>query len=86
MNFNKSIIPTPIIHRKELGKIAFLLGDFPAIFVVLGTILSLGVTLVTAKKQHCGWNARTYSCTYVAGNSCVRALGVDEYLRATGKP
>ena len=56
MNFNKSIIPTPEIHGKELEKSELLLGHFPKISVVFSTILSFGVTLVTAKKQHFCWN------------------------------
>ena len=73
MNFNKSIIPTPEIHGKELEKSELLLGHFPKISVVFSTILSFGVTLVTAKKQNCCWNV------------CVHK-GVDECLCATGKP
>ena len=65
MNFNKSIIPTTEIHGKELGKSELLLGHFPKISVVFSTILSFGVTLVTAKKQHCCWNVRVYTCTRV---------------------
>ena len=65
MNFNKSIIPTTDIHGNELGKITFLLVLFLAIFVVFGTILSLSVTLVTAKKQHCCWNVCAYAYTRV---------------------
>ena len=88
MNFNKSIIPTTEIYGNELGKIAFLLVLFLAIFVVFGTILSFGVTLVTAKKQHCCWNVCAYACTRVrtyAIRVCVHK-GVDECLCATSKP
>ena len=79
MFFNKSVVPTPVIHGKDLGKIAFLLGHFPAIFVVFGTILSFRVTLVTAKNNIAvGMRARTrvhvYTRTHIR-NSCVRAQG-----------
>lgn len=77
MNFNKSIIPTTEIHGNELGKIAFLLVLFLAIFVVFGTILSLSVTLVTAKKTtlllECV-RVRVYTRTHIR-NSCVHAQG-----------
>ena len=67
MNFNKSFIPTPEIHGKELGKSELLLGHFPKKSVVFSTILSFGVTLVTAKKQHCCWNVCAYAYTRVRG-------------------
>ena len=88
MNFNKSIIPTPKIHGKELEKSELSLGHFPKISVVFSTILSFGVTLVTAKKTtlllECV-RVRVYTSTHIR-NSCVRAQGVDECLCATSKP
>ncbi len=74
MNFNKSFIPTTEIHGKELEKSELLLGHFPKMSVVFSTILSFGVTLVTAKKQNCCWNVRVYTRTHIR-NSCVRAQG-----------
>ena len=65
MNFNKSIIPTTEIHGNELGKITFLLVLFLAIFVVFGTILSLSVTLVTAKMRKLLYSACTRACERV---------------------
>ena len=88
MFFNKSVVPTPVIHGKDLGKSELLLGHFPKISIVFSTILSFGVTLVTAKKQNCCWNVCAYACTRVrtyAIRVCVHK-GVDECLCATGKP
>ena len=36
---------------------------FPAFFLSFFLFFLPSVTLVTAKKQHCGWKVRAYACT-----------------------
>ena len=56
--FNKSLIQVPQIRWTKLEKVRFYFVISPQKNDCFGVDFSLGVTLVTAKKQHCGWNAR----------------------------
>ena len=56
--FNKSLIQVPQIQWTKLEKVRFYFVISPPKNDCFGVDFSLGVTLVTAKKQHCGWNAR----------------------------
>ncbi len=63
--FNKSLVQVPKIPWKELEEVRFCIVVFAKISAVLASIFTLDVTLVTAKKQHCGWNARAKARTFV---------------------
>ena len=56
--FNKSLIQVPQIRWTKLEKVRFYFVISPQKNDCFGVDFSLDVTLVTAKKQHCGWNAR----------------------------
>ena len=56
--FNKSFIRVPQNSVDKTWKRAVLFYHLPQKNDCFGVDFSLGVTLVTAKKQHCGWNAR----------------------------
>ena len=56
--FNKSLLQITQIRWTKLEKVRFCFVIFPKKIGCFGVDFSLGVTLVTAKKQHCGWNAR----------------------------
>ena len=65
--FNKtSILSSKYTHddieRHRFSRGFFLMYPliFPAFSLSFFSFLHRSVTLVTAKKQHCGWNARTY--------------------------
>ena len=68
MYFNKiSILSSKYTHdnieRHRISRGFFLMYPliFPAFSLSFFSFLHRSVTLVTAKKQHCGWNARTYA-------------------------
>ena len=63
--FNKSLIQVPQIRWTKLEKVRFYFVIFLPKNDCFGVDFSLGVTLVTAKKQHCGWNARAKARTFV---------------------
>ena len=53
-------------HRfsREFSRVFFrFFPHFSSIFSPFFPCFPQSVTLVTAKKQHCGWNARAYACT-----------------------
>ena len=56
--FNKSLIQVTQIRWTKLEKVQFYFVISPPKNDCFGVDFPLGVTLVTAKKQHCGWNAR----------------------------
>ena len=66
--FNKTSMLSSIYTHDDIERHRFSRGFFPTyslIFPVFSlsffSVLHRSVTLVTAKKQHCGWNARTYA-------------------------
>ena len=63
--FNKSLLQITQIRWTKLEKVRFCFVIFPKKIGCFGVDFSLGVTLVTAKKQHCGWNARAKARTFV---------------------
>ena len=48
-------------HTRRHRKTLFFARLFPAFSLSFFSFLHRSVTLVTAKKQHCGWSARTYA-------------------------
>ena len=48
-------------HARRHRKTLFFARLFPAFSLSFFSFLHRSVTLVTAKKQHCGWSARTYA-------------------------
>ena len=59
--------PTTSENTDFLANFRVFFFDFSLIFPVFSlsffSFFHRSVTLVTAKKQHCGWNARAYACT-----------------------
>ena len=67
--FNKSLLQITQIRWTNLKKCGFVLSSSPKKIGCFGVDFSLGVTLVTAKKQHCGWNARAYVDVHTSRDS-----------------
>ena len=57
-----------------------ILPHFPTFSLSFFSFFHRSVTLVTAKKQHCGWNARTYACLRVDARNAPRKFSLHFFL------
>ena len=57
-----------------------ILPHFPTFSLSFFSFFHRSVTLVTAKKQHCGWNARTYACLRVDARNAPRTFSLHFFL------
>ena len=70
VHFNKTSILSSKYTHDDIERHRFSRGFFPTYSLIFPafslsffSFFRRSVTLVTAKKQHCGWSARTYACT-----------------------
>ena len=63
-------------HRFSRGFFPTYSLIFPVFSLSFFSVLHRSVTLVTAKKQHCGWNARTYAHLRVHARNAPRKFSL----------
>ena len=63
-------------HTRRHRKTSFFARIFPAFSFSFFSLFHRSVTLVTAKKQHCGWSARTYAHLRVHARNAPRKFSL----------
>ena len=63
-------------HARQHRKTPYFAQIFPAFSFSFFSLFHRSVTLVTAKKQHCGWNARTYAHLRVHARNAPRKFSL----------